>query len=66
MDEHGDRGRPSHRPLLLNFIRRQPDSDVRFRYDAEKSLNVTTPDDIPVVVVAPSMLKTQAQTGGED
>jgi hypothetical protein len=53
---------PARRPLLLNFVRRQPGGDIDYCYDAALCLNVSPQDGIPVVATAGgrAALKTQA------
>jgi hypothetical protein len=63
MDSHHTRARPARGPLLLNFVRPQPVSDLSFHYDARRRLNVMAHDGTPVVATAGgrAMLKSQGQ-----
>jgi hypothetical protein len=62
MNPDDQRVSPARRPLLLNFVRRQPAGDIHYCYDAALRLNVTARDGIPVVATAcgRAALKTQA------
>jgi hypothetical protein len=65
MNRHDQRGRSARRPLLLNFVRPQPASDLEYRYDEGQRLNITAQDGVPIVAVAggKARLKTHAVEG---
>jgi hypothetical protein len=52
MDRHNQRASRARRPLLLNFVRRQPVDDLEYRYDPGQHLNVAIKDGVPVVATA--------------
>jgi len=62
MDRHNQRAPRARRPLLLNFVRRQPVDDLEYRYDLEQHLNVGVKDGVPVVATA--LGRTQLKTLG--